>query len=58
MELDHIKPVAQGGEWWEEFNVQILCKNCHFLKTGTENRTNSEEIKAWADIVVTEIVKV
>ena len=58
MELDHIQPVAQGGEWWEESNTQILCRGCHFLKTGAENRTNSEEKDAWADIVASEIVKV
>ena len=57
MELDHVKPVSQGGQWWSEKNLQILCKNCHFLKTGKENRLNSAEIEAWEAIVATETVR-
>ena len=58
MELDHIIPVKHGGEWWSESNLMIICRNCHFLKTGSENRLNSEEIEAWAAIVATESAKV
>ena len=54
LELDHIKPVSKNGDHWAESNVQILCRECHFLKTGAENRLNSEEKDAWAAIVVTE----
>ena len=57
MELDHVQPVAKGGKWWVESNLQVLCRSCHFLKTGDENRLNSEEKDAWADIVATETVK-
>ena len=58
LELDHIKPVSKGGAWWEESNTQVLCRECHFRKTGGENRLNSEEKDAWADIVASEFVKV
>ena len=58
MEMDHVQPVSQGGKWWSEGNLQILCRPCHFQKTGTENRTNSEEKDAWDAIVATETVKV
>ena len=59
MELDHIVAINKGGSWWEESNLQILCRDpCHFLKTGAENRLNSVEKDAWAAIVATEIVKV
>ena len=44
LELDHIKPISKGGDHWAESNLQILCRDpCHFLKTGSENRLNSEE---------------
>ena len=58
LELDHRQPVARGGLWWAESNVQILCRECHFAKTGAENRLNSVEKDAWADIVASEFVKV
>ena len=58
MELDHVIPVAKGGKWWSERNLQILCRNCHFAKTSRENRLNLPEIEAWDAIVATETVKV
>ena len=58
LELDHVQPVSKGGKWWAESNTQILCRQCHFLKTGSENRLNSAEIEAWEAIVATETVKV
>ena len=59
MELDHIIPISKHGDHWAESNLQILCRDpCHFAKTGSENRPNSEEKEAWADIVASEIVKV
>lgn len=58
MELDHVQPVAHGGKWWSESNLQIICRECHFLKTGAENRLNSAEREAWEAIVATETAKV
>ena len=34
--LDHIKPLAQGGEAYNEENIQILCRECHSRKTARE----------------------
>lgn len=33
LELDHIKPIAIGGEEYERSNVQLLCVVCHKKKT-------------------------
>lgn len=32
-EVDHIKAIALGGENWNLDNLQLLCINCHKLKT-------------------------
>ena len=37
-EVDHIIPVANGGEMYEYTNLQSLCKPCHSKKTNEENR--------------------
>ena len=58
LELDHVQPVSKGGKWWSESNLMVLCRECHFLKTGAENRLNSEEKEAWEAIVASEFVKV
>jgi 5-methylcytosine-specific restriction endonuclease McrA len=33
-ELDHIRPLNEGGERLDPANVQPLCKDCHTLKTA------------------------
>ena len=58
MELDHVIPVSRGGKHWDESNLQILCRECHFAKTSAENRLNSVERDAWDAIVATETVNV
>lgn len=41
-EVDHIVPIAQGGDPWSEANWQALCKSCHSAKTLRESaRTES-----------------
>ena len=35
-EVDHIKPLSQGGERLDPANLQALCKPCHSRKTGRE----------------------
>lgn len=35
-EVDHIIPIADGGDVWDETNWQALCKPCHSSKTMTE----------------------
>ncbi|OJI04518.1 hypothetical protein AOC28_08200 [Polynucleobacter sp. MWH-Adler-W8] len=36
VEIDHIKPIAEGGEKWDRQNMQPLCKPCHARKTARE----------------------
>mgnify|MGYP003876788429 CR=1 FL=1 len=36
MALDHIKPLAAGGERLAEGNVQWLCRGCHAVKTRAD----------------------
>ena len=36
-ELDHVKPLADGGPLWDAENWQALCETCHDEKTATEN---------------------
>jgi len=35
--VDHIRPVRQGGDFWNPENLQPLCKWCHNSKSGKEN---------------------
>ncbi|MFB6571835.1 HNH endonuclease [Streptomyces noursei] len=35
VEVDHVRPLALGGTDTDG-NVQVLCRGCHRLKTGTE----------------------
>jgi len=37
-EVDHIIPIAEGGERLDQYNLQSLCKPCHSRKTLSENR--------------------
>lgn len=36
-DVDHIVPIAEGGERWALSNLQLLCKGCHSRKTKGEN---------------------
>ncbi len=29
LELDHIKPITQGGSMWDPVNHRVLCKSCN-----------------------------
>jgi hypothetical protein len=35
-EIDHIRPIANGGDPLEISNLQVLCKSCHHDKTKNE----------------------
>lgn len=35
-EVDHITPIAAGGDKWDRENMQPLCKPCHSRKTASE----------------------
>lgn len=36
VDVDHIKPIAQGGDPWDRGNMQPLCRPCHARKTASE----------------------
>ena len=55
-EIDHIKPVKDGGDFWDADNLQTLCRPCHFKKTASENTTRHAEsipepVKEWRGMV-------
>lgn len=37
-QVDHIKPINQGGEPYDWSNLQSLCQHCHSTKTMTQDR--------------------
>ena len=39
MEIDHIKPISEGGHATLPSNLQLLCKKCHFEKTRNEHES-------------------
>ena len=48
-ELDHVVPIAEGGDFWDRANWQGLCGPHHEAKTATENasRAAPEGRDAW-----------
>lgn len=34
--VDHILPVSQGGDIWDEDNLQTLCPSCNGRKTNAQ----------------------
>ena len=32
LECHHIKPVKEGGDFWNESNLKVLCRACHVEK--------------------------
>ena len=40
-EIDHVRPLADGGARLDPDNLQALCRSCHSLKTATD-RANRE----------------
>lgn len=39
VDVDHIRPLEQGGAPWDAENLQTMCKACHGTKTRQERRT-------------------
>lgn len=35
-EVDHIRPLSQGGAKWDPGNVQSLCSDCHDAKSEAD----------------------
>jgi 5-methylcytosine-specific restriction endonuclease McrA len=42
IEVDHIKPVAAGGDMWDEANMRCLCATCHKKKTKEDMKLISK----------------
>lgn len=52
MEVDHIVPIAEGGEPFDMANLKAICRRCHIGKTAKQNRqTPSPERAAWNRLV-------
>ena len=34
--LDHIRPIAMGGDQWAKDNLQVLCVRCNTIKTARD----------------------
>jgi 5-methylcytosine-specific restriction endonuclease McrA len=34
--LDHIRPIAMGGDQWAPGNLQVLCARCNRIKTARD----------------------
>ena len=34
--LDHIRPIAMGGDQWAPGNLQVLCSRCNRIKTARD----------------------
>jgi hypothetical protein len=34
--LDHIRPIAMGGDQWDARNLQVLCARCNTIKTARD----------------------
>lgn len=37
-QVDHITPLEEGGEPFDESNLQSLCNRCHSIKSAEESR--------------------
>ena len=42
-EVDHIKPLWEGGEEYDRNNLQSLCTPCHIIKTSEEAKRRSKQ---------------
>ena len=42
-EVDHIKPLWEGGQEYDRDNLQSLCKNCHIDKTSKEAKRRANQ---------------
>ena len=54
LEVDHIKPMEDGGAPLDLNNLMCLCRNCHLAKTrweNTERQQPSPDVVAWRKFV-------
>ncbi len=43
LQVDHIKAIVNGGDMWDENNLQTLCINCHKRKTKKDLKEKREK---------------
>ena len=48
-EVDHIKPLHDGGELMDRDNVQVLCSGCHISKTELERPGRIPGRREWKE---------
>lgn len=42
-EVDHIKPLWEGGQEYDRDNLQSLCSPCHIIKTSEEAKRRAKQ---------------
>ena len=53
-EVDHVQSIHAGGEWWDESNLQLLCRPCHFRKSAAEIANPlPPDVAAWREFLRT-----
>ena len=55
LEVDHIRPIRDGGPLHDLANLMALCRPCHFTKTAGENSPQGPGILAWRRLVESDI---
>jgi len=50
-EVDHIRPIHRGVDWWDRANLQMLCRGCHIDKSASEARKPDPARDAWRALV-------
>lgn len=40
--VDHIKAIVNGGDMWDEKNLQVLCSRCHKKKTAKDMKKRTK----------------
>lgn len=51
LEVDHIIPLEKGGDGYDRQNLQVLCKSCHFVKSGYPVPKHTKDKAAWGTFV-------
>ena len=51
-EVDHVTPLHECGEPYDEANLQTLCRTCHIAKTRRENERPDPARDAWRALVL------
>ena len=50
LEVDHIVAICNGGDAWDESNLQVLCIDCHRKKTKLDLGKRSKGNKQLLEI--------